>query len=105
MEKINEITDSLSSVEKNLMYFKLQKELNKGPEYTIEQRGTGYYIKIMDKYENIQHATLCNCIFETPEMAHLAYAIYLNTKSNLVDILDNIKYVFRLLNIDSEWTK
>ena len=38
-------------------------------------------------------------------MAHLAYAIYLNTKSNLVDILDNIKYVFRLLNIDSEWAK
>ena len=50
MKKINEITDSLSSVEKNLMYFKLQKELNKGPEYTIEQRGTGYYIKIMNKY-------------------------------------------------------
>ena len=102
MKDLNKITDSLSSVEKNLMYFKLQKELNKGPEYTIEQRGTGYYIKIMDKYENIQNATLCNCIFETPEMAQLAYAIYLNTKSNLVDILDNIKYVVRVLNINVE---
>lgn len=38
-------------------------------------------------------------------MARLAYAIYLNTQDSLVDIIDNIKYVFRLLNIDSEWTK
>lgn len=38
-------------------------------------------------------------------MARLAYAIYLNTQDNFVDIVDNIKYVFRLLNINSEWTK
>lgn len=38
-------------------------------------------------------------------MAHLAYAIYLNTQDSFADIIDNIKYVFRLLNIDSEWTK
>lgn len=43
--------------------------------------------------------------FETPEMARLAYVIYLNTQNNLVDIIDNIKYVFRLLNINSEWAK
>lgn len=105
MKKINEIIDSLSLVEKHLVYNKLQKKLNKNPEYTIEQKGTEYYIKPKGKYESIQHATLCNCVFETPEMAHLAYAIYLNTKSDLVDILANIKYVFRLLNIDSEWAK
>ena len=105
MKDLNEITDSLSSIEKNLMYFKLQKELNKGPEYTISKNGTGYSIKLNDKYENASHEAVCNLVFETPEMAQLAYAIYLNTKSNLVDILDNIKYVFRLLNINSEWTK
>ena len=38
-------------------------------------------------------------------MARLAYAIYLNTQDSLVDIIDNIKYVFRLLNIDSGWAK
>lgn len=35
-------------------------------------------------------------------MTHLAYAIYLNTQDSFTDIIDNIKYVFRLLNIDSE---
>lgn len=38
-------------------------------------------------------------------MARLAYAIYLNTQDSFVNIIDNIRYVFRLLNIDSEWTK
>ena len=49
------------------------------------------------------HGTVCNLVFETPEMARLAYVIYLNTQDSFVDIIDNIKYVFRLLNIDSEW--
>ena len=105
MEKINKIIDSLSPVEQNLMYNALQKRLNRGPEYTIRKNGTGYSIKPNDKYENANHGTICNLVFETPEMARLAYAIYLNTQNSLVDIIDNIKYVFRLLNIDSEWTK
>ena len=105
MEKINKIIDSLSPVEQNLMYNALQKRLNRGPEYTIRKNGTGYSIKPNDKYENANHGTICNLVFETPEMARLAYAIYLNTQDSLVDIIDNIKYVFRLLNIDSEWTK
>ena len=105
MEKINKIIDSLSPVEQNLMYNALQKKLNRGPEYTIRKNGTGYSIKPNDKYENANHGTVCNLVFETPEMARLAYAIYLNTQDSLVDIIDNIKYVFRLLNIDSEWTK
>ena len=105
MEKIKKIIDSLSPVEQNLMYNALQKRLNRGPEYTIRKNGTGYSIKPNDKYENANHGTICNLVFETPEMARLAYAIYLNTQDSFVDIIDNIKYVFRLLNIDSEWTK
>lgn len=105
MEKINKIIDSLSPVEQNVMYNALQKRLNRGPEYTIRKNGTGYSIKPNDKYENTQQATVCSLVFETPEMARLAYAIYLNTQDSLVDIIDNIKYVFRLLNINSEWTK
>lgn len=96
MENINKIIDSLSSVEQNLMYNALQKRLNRGP---------GYSIKPNDKYENANHGTICSLVFETPEMARLAYAIYLNTQDNFADIIDNIKYVFRLLNINSEWTK
>lgn len=105
MENIKKIIDSLSPVEQNLMYNALQKKLDRSPEYTIRINGTGYSIMPNGKYKNIQHATLCNLVFETPEMARLAYAIYLNTQNSLVDILDNIKYVFRLLNIDSKWTK
>ena len=105
MENINKIIDSLSPGEQNVMYNALQKRLNRGPEYTIRKNGTGYSIKPNDKYENANHGTICNLVFETPEMARLAYAIYLNTQNNLADIMDNIKYVFRLLNIDSEWTK
>lgn len=102
MEKINKIIDSLSPVEQNIMYNALQKKLNRGPEYTIRKNGTGYSIKPNDKYENANHGTICSLVFETPEMARLAYAIYLNTQDSLVDIIDNIKYVFRLLNIDSD---
>ena len=105
MEKINKIIDSLSPVEQLIMCNALQKKLNRGPEYTVIKNGTGYSIKPNDKYENANHGTVCNLVFETPEMARLAYAIYLNTQNSLVDIIDNIKYVFRLLNIDSEWTK
>lgn len=105
MEKINKIIDSLSPGEQNVMYNALQKRLNRGPEYTIRKNGTGYSIKLNDKYENTQQATVCSLVFETPEMARLVYAIYLNTQDSFADIVDNIKYVFRLLNIDSEWTK
>ena len=105
MEDIKKIIDSLSPVEQNVMYNALQKRLNRGPEYIIRKNGTGYSIKPNDKYENANHGTVCNLVFETPEMARLAYAIYLNTQDSLVDIIDNIKYVFRLLNINSEWTK
>ena len=105
MEKINKIIDSLSPGEQNVMYNALQKKLNRGPEYTVIKNGTGYSIKPNDKYENANHGTVCSLVFETPEMARLAYAIYLNTQASFADIIDNIKYVFRLLNINSEWAK
>ena len=105
MEDINKIIDSLSLREQNVMYNALQKRLNRGPEYTIRKNGPGYSIKLNDKYENANHGTICSLVFETPEMARLAYAIYLNTQDSFANIIDNIKYVFRLLNIDSEWTK
>lgn len=105
MKDIKKIIDSLSPGEQNLMYNALQKRLDRGPEYTIIKNGTEYSIKLSDKYTNSQHTTIRSCVFETPEMARLAYAIYLNTQNSLVDILDNIKYVFRLLSIDSEWSK
>lgn len=94
MKDINKIIDSLSPGEQNVMYNALQKKLN-----LSILLGTGYSIKPNDKYENANHGTVCSLVFETPEMARLAYAIYLNTQA---DIIDNIKYVFRLLNIDSE---
>ena len=105
MKDINKIINSLSPEEKNVIYNALQKKLNRSPEYIIRKNGTGYSIKPNDKYENANHGTICSLVFETPEMARLAYAIYLNTQDSLRDIIDNIKYVFRLLNIDSEWTK
>mgnify|MGYP006951587144 FL=1 len=105
MEDINKIIDSLSPIGQLRMCNALQKKLNRGPEYIIRKNGLGYSIKPNDKYENADHGTICNLAFETPEMARLAYAIYLNTQDSFVDIIDNIKYVFRLLNIDSEWTK
>ena len=105
MENINKIIDSLSPVEQLIMCNALQTKLNRGPEYTIIKNGTGYSIKPNDKYENTQQATVCNLVFETPEMARLAYTIYLNTQDSFADIIDNIKYVFRLLNINSEWAK
>lgn len=105
MQDLNKIIDSLSPGEQNVMYYTLQRRLNRDPEYTIKKNGTGYSIKPNDKYENANHGTICSLAFETPEMARLAYAIYLNTQDSFADIIDNIKYVFRLLNIDSEWTK
>lgn len=105
MKDISKIIDSLSLGEQNVMYNALQKKLNRNPEYTIRKNGTGYSITPNGKYKNTYHATLCNLVFETPEMAHLAYALYLNIPNSLTDLVDNIKYVFRVLNIDSEWKK
>lgn len=49
MQDLNKIIDSLSPGEQNVMYYILQKRLNRGPEYTIKKNGTGYSIKLNDK--------------------------------------------------------
>lgn len=99
MKDINKIIDSLSSGEQNLMHYKrdsieaLSILLGRmDPDIPLNLM-INMRMPIMELY----------AVFETPEMARLAYAIYLNTQDSLTDIIDNIKYVFRLLNINSEW--
>lgn len=97
MKDINKIIDSLSPGEQNVMYNALQKRLNRGPEYTIRKNGLRYSIKLKDKYENADHGTICSLAFETSEMAHLAYAIYLNTQNSFADIILNTCSDFLIL--------
>ena len=97
MEKINKIIDSLHPVEQSIMYNALQKRLNRSPEYTIRCDEGGYYVKCDSSQLNTFR-------FEKKEYAELTYQIYKNMKPD-ENLLHYIKYVFRLLNIDSEWTK
>ena len=97
MEDINKIIDSLSLREQNVMYNALQKKLNRGPEYIISCDESGYYVKCDSPQLNAFR-------FEKKEYAELTYQIYKNMKPD-ENLLNYIKYVFRLLNIDSEWTK
>lgn len=98
MQDINKIINSLSPVEQNLMYNALQKRLNRGPKYTISCDEGEYYIKC----DNLQ---LKAFRFEEEKYAELAYHIYNNVYGTDTPLSDIIKYTFRLLNIDSEWTK
>ena len=97
MKDINKIIDSLSLREQNVMYNALQKKLNRGSEYTISCDESGYYVKCDSPQLNAFR-------FEKKEYAELTYQIYKNMKPD-ENLLNYIKYVFRLLNIDSEWTK
>ena len=97
MEDVNKIINSLSLREQNVMYNALQKKLNRGPEYTISYDESGYYVKCDSPQLNTFR-------FEKKEYAELTYQIYKNMKPD-ENLLNYIKYVFRLLNIDSEWTK
>ena len=97
MEKINKIIDSLSPVEQLVMCNALQKNLNRVPKYTISCDKSGYYVKCDSPQLNAFR-------FEKKEYAELTYQIYKNMKPD-ENLLNYIKYVFRLLNIDSEWTK
>ena len=98
MKDINKIIDSLSPVEQNLMYNALQKKLNRGPKYTINCDKSGYYVKC-------DSPQLTAFRFEEEKYAELAYHIYNNVYGTGTPLNDIIKYTFRLLNIDSEWTK
>ena len=97
MKDINKIIDSLSPVEQNLMYNALQKKLNRGPEYTISYDKSGYYVKC-------DSPQLTAFRFEEEKYAELAYQIWKNMKPD-EHLMYTVRGVFRLLNIDSEWTK
>lgn len=97
MEKLNKIIDSLSSVEQNVMYNALQRRLNKSPEYSVDKDRYGYYI-------SSDNGLFRACRFEKKEYAELAYQIYKNMYPS-EHLAHTIKSVFRLLDIDSEWTK
>lgn len=97
MKDINKIIDSLSPGEQNVMYNALQRRLNKSPEYSVGTDRQGYYI-------NANNGSFRACRFEKKEYAELAYQVYksMNPSEHLIY---TIRSVFRLLNIDSEWTK
>lgn len=97
MEKINKIIDSLSPVEQLIMCNALQKKLNRGPEYTISKDEHGYYVSSDKKMFGTFR-------FEKKEYAELAYQIWKNMKPD-EHLMYTVRGVFRLLNIDSEWTK
>ena len=97
MENIKKIIDSLSPVEQLIMCNALQKRLNRGPEYTICKDEHGYYI-------SSHNGLLGACRFEKKEYAELAYQVYKNMNPS-EHLIYTIRSVFRLLNINSEWTK
>ena len=97
MEKINKIIDSLSPGEQNVMYNALRTKLDKKPEYTISKDENGYYVS-SDK------RMFGTFRFEKKEYAELAYQIWKNMNHNEHPMY-TIRDVFRLLNINSEWTK
>ena len=98
MKDINKIIDSLSPGEQNVMYNALRTKLNKKPEYTISKDEHGYYVSSNKRMFGTFR-------FEKKEYAELAYHIYNSIYGTGTPLNDIIKYTFRLLNIDSEWTK
>lgn len=87
----DKIIDSLSPGEQNVIRVKLDKK----PEYTISK--DGYYVS-SDK------RMFGTFRFEKKEYAELAYQIWKNMKPD-EHLMYTVRGVFRLLNIDSEWTK
>ena len=97
MKDINKIIDSLSPGEQNVMYNALRIKLDKKPEYTISKDEHGYYV-------SSDNGLFRALRFEKKEYAELAYQVYKNMDSS-EHLMYTIRGVFRLLNIDSEWTK
>ena len=97
MKDINKIIDSLSPGEQNVMYNALRVKLDKKPEYTISKDEHGYYVS-SDK------RMFGTFRFEKKEYAERAYQIWKNMKPD-EHFMYIVRGVFRLLNIDSEWTK
>ena len=98
MKDINKIIDSLSPREQCAMYNALRVKLDKKPKYTISYDKSGYYVKC-------DSPQLTAFRFEEEKYAELAYHIYNNVYGTCTPLSDIIKYTFRLLNINSEWTR
>lgn len=96
MRNIGKIIDSLSPVDKAKIYFALRGK-QKNPEYTISKDEHGCYI-------SSHNGLLGSLRFEKKEYVELAYQIYKNMNQN-ENLMYNIRSVFRLLNIDSKWSK
>lgn len=97
MKDISKIIDSLSPGEQNVMYNALRIKLDRKPEYTISKDEHGYYVSSNNRMFDIFR-------FEKEEYAELAYQLWKNIKPD-EPLMFAIKSVFRLLNIDSKWTK
>lgn len=97
MKDINKIIDSLSPVEQNIMYNTLRRKLSNKSEYTISKDEHGYYVSSNKRMFGTFR-------FEKREYAELAYQLWKNMKPD-EHLMYAIRGVFRLLNIDSEWTK
>lgn len=97
MKDINKIIDSLSPVEQGVMYNALCTKLDKKSEYNISKDEHGYYV-------SSDNGLFRACRFEKKEYAELAYQVYKNMDPS-EHLAYTIRSVFRLLDIDSEWTK
>ena len=94
---MDEIINNLTLPEQVRLYLELQKKLNKEPDYTISKDKNGYYVS--------SHTGVIGSLrFEKKEYAELAYQIYKNMNHD-ENLFYTLRYVFRLLNIDSEWAK
>lgn len=94
---MDEIINNLSPSEQVSMYLKLRKKFNKEPEYTVSNDRDGYYIKC-------RIGIISSLRFEKKEYAELAYQIYKNMNHD-ENLMYNVRSVFKLLAIDSEWAK
>ena len=97
MKDINKIIDSLSPVEQNVMYRALRRKLSNKPEYTISKDEHGYYVSSNKRMFGTFR-------FEKREYAELAYQLWKNMNPD-EHLMYAVRSVFRVLNIDSEWTK
>ena len=79
------------------MYNALCTKLDKKSEYNVSKDEHGYYV-------SSDNGLFRALLFEKKECAELAYQVYKNMDPS-EHLMYTIRGVFRLLNIDSEWTK
>ena len=97
MKDISKIINSLSPREQGVMYNALCTKLNKKSEYNVSKDEHGYYV-------SSDNGLFRALRFEKKEYAELAYQVYKNMDPS-EHLAYTIRGVFRLLDIDSEWTK